>query len=416
MPYARNSDAPADVRQRFSGECLTVWRRVFNDTLARHRNEKRAFATAETAGKRCKAAKAEERPVADLSFNQRQDAVRAAIQNARGKNCYVVELYDDRAVYEEWGDDGSAGKFFEVAYTIDEDSREVTLGERTEVVRETNYRAVKFVDEDAGLIEGLAIPFGGPIAGKDLTGEDFGPDTDFCSEWFPEGRPILYHHGLNAAVKTELVGRQVDAEERDDGLWVKGELAKASRYRKKVAEIIRSGKAGFSSGAIPHLVQTKADGHITRWPWVELSITPTPANPSAMVYAVKSAPVAFTDKPGEGWGQRAAELFAEGLKNADGSGSESFDAHTERVASEVADLLERAQKRAEVRAAKAGRELSSSNREGLRALHKRLGSLAELQREVKEALDRTDPDAKKALVELEVELAISELRRAGLPV
>ncbi|MBA2382572.1 MAG: hypothetical protein H0V73_10730, partial [Chloroflexi bacterium] len=38
-----------------------------------------------------------------------------------------------------------------------------------------------------------------------------------------------------------------------------------------------------------HLVQTKSDGQITRWPWIELSLTPTPSNPDARLYAVKAA-------------------------------------------------------------------------------------------------------------------------------
>jgi cation transport regulator ChaB len=57
MPYARNADIPADVRQRFTSEkCQTLWRQVWNDVFARHGDEGRAFATAETAGQNCMAA------------------------------------------------------------------------------------------------------------------------------------------------------------------------------------------------------------------------------------------------------------------------------------------------------------------------------------------------------------------------
>src|SRR5688572_11577720 len=56
--------------------------------------------------------------------------------------------------------------------------------------------AVKFVDGSDTLIEGLAVPYGGSFGkGKDLHGEDFGPDTDLALDWFPEeGRPFLFHH------------------------------------------------------------------------------------------------------------------------------------------------------------------------------------------------------------------------------
>lgn len=398
MPYASNADVPTAVRKRYSGECLSVWRRVFNDTHKRTSDEGRSSATAEVAARNCKAAKAEE-AVAELSFNQRQELVRNAVRGAYGQNSYVAELYDDRAIFETYSEDGPT-KYWEVGYTLDEEAMTVELGgERTEVVRETTYRAVKFLDEDKGLIEGLAIPFYGPVAGKDLVGEYFSPATDLCPEWFPDGRPLLYHHGLDGTLKTAVVGRQVDADEREEGVWVKGELDKASRYRSRVAQIVRSGKAGFSSGSIPHLVSTKSDGLITRWPWVELSITPTPAHPGAMVYAVKSADLpAFTDS------------------DEHGSGSEPFDTHAERVASEVENFVDRVRTRIDLRAAKAGRELSEGNRKMLTALLERISSFDDLRREIKEALDRTDPVAKKSLVDLEAELVISELRRAGVEV
>ena len=38
---------------------------------------------------------------------------------------------------------------------------------------------VKAIDLDAGLIEGLAIPFGGPMEGRDLVGERFTKGTNF---------------------------------------------------------------------------------------------------------------------------------------------------------------------------------------------------------------------------------------------
>lgn len=258
--------------------------------------------------------------------------------------------------------------------------------------------AVKFADGSDNIIRGLAVPFGGPIRGKDVHGEDFGPDTDLCLDWFPEGRPILFHHGLDGQLKTAVVGRQVEVEVDDEGAWVKAQLDKRSRYYARIKQLIDADGLSFSSGAMPHLVKTRKDGHIERWPWVELSLTPTPANIAAQVYAVK-ADAAFLTTDDES-----------------DPGSGSFDAHAERVASEVADLVGRAKARIEIRAGKAGRELSASNREWLATLYERLGSVEALRREVKEALDRTDPDARKATDELETELLVAELRVSGVPV
>jgi hypothetical protein len=41
---------------------------------------------------------------------------------------------------------------------------------------------------------------------------------------------------------------------------------------------VEKGKLAFSSGSIEHLAKTSVKGEVLIWPWVELSLTPTPAN------------------------------------------------------------------------------------------------------------------------------------------
>lgn len=142
--------------------------------------------------------------------------------------------------------------------------------------------AVKFVDGARNLIQGLAIPYGGPLGGKDLEGEYFGPDTEFALEWY-DRRPLLYHHGLDTGVEIVPIGQQVKAWSSDVGVWAQAQLDLSNRYADEIRRLIEQGRLLFSSGALPHLVRKGADGHITRWPWVELSLTPTPANPYAVV-------------------------------------------------------------------------------------------------------------------------------------
>ena len=148
------------------------------------------------------------------------------------------------------------------------------------------YIAVKFLDEEQGTIEGLGAPYGGPAAGKDLTGEYFDKDTDFCPDWFKE-RPILYHHGLDPVIKTATIGKVTEWALKDAGLWVKGQLDMSNKYWSQVRTLVKAGKLYFSSGGVSHLVEKDPDGRIKRWPWVEQSLTPTPANPMAE-FAFKS--------------------------------------------------------------------------------------------------------------------------------
>ncbi len=138
--------------------------------------------------------------------------------------------------------------------------------------------ALKFVPGSDTEIEGLGAPYGGPFNGRDLDGEKFTKSTDFCLDWFPV-RPLIYNHGLDAEAGTSVVGSVKSWEVEDAGLWVKAQLDKSSQYFDAIKQLVEDGKLFFSSGAMSHLVQKSAKtGEIKRWPWVELSLTPTPAN------------------------------------------------------------------------------------------------------------------------------------------
>ena len=138
------------------------------------------------------------------------------------------------------------------------------------------------------VLEGLAIPFGSP-SNKDLQGEYFTPSTDFHYEWFPQdGRPTLYHHGLDDEVAGATIGRQISHEVKADGVWVEVQLAKRSKWVELIRRLLDRDGLGFSSGALPSLVKVnKATGEIASWPWVELSTTPTPASAEARIMASK---------------------------------------------------------------------------------------------------------------------------------
>lgn len=132
-----------------------------------------------------------------------------------------------------------------------------------------------------GWVCGYGAPFGGPFQGKDLDGEYFAPDTDFALDWYSE-RPVLYHHGLDAGTKTAVVGRQTKAEVTDLGVWIEAQLDRSNRYFDAIWKLVQEGKLFWSSGSLPHLVKRNADGKLERWPVVEFSLTPTPANPMAL--------------------------------------------------------------------------------------------------------------------------------------
>ena len=135
----------------------------------------------------------------------------------------------------------------------------------------------------------LAIPFGGPFKGKDLDGEFFSARTDIKPDWF-DRRPLVWHHNLDDTMKADpILGTADDLENKEDGWWSTLWLDRSHRYWSKVDELLRSGKVYGSSGSLPNFVKTDhRTGEILVWPYIEQTLTPTPANPFAVVVASKA--------------------------------------------------------------------------------------------------------------------------------
>jgi hypothetical protein len=141
-----------------------------------------------------------------------------------------------------------------------------------------------------GTLEILAIPFSGPIEGPegkgvDTDGEFFSENTDLCVDWYPTHRPLLYEHGRDDDLQVTPIGKvDVGSLTKDEaGWWVRAQVDKSNRYWAAISRLLDEDRLYASSGAYGHLVKRTKDGEITRWPWVELSLTPTPANVFAMV-------------------------------------------------------------------------------------------------------------------------------------
>jgi hypothetical protein len=134
----------------------------------------------------------------------------------------------------------------------------------------------------------LAIPFGGPLEGKDLDGEFFSPRTDIKPNWF-DRRPLVWHHNLDKSMPDPVLGTADDLEEKPDGWWTTVWLDRSNQYWAHVNSLLSAGKVYGSSGSLPNFVQTdKATGEILVWPYIEQTLTPTPANPYSVVVAAKA--------------------------------------------------------------------------------------------------------------------------------
>ncbi|MFA6305711.1 MAG: hypothetical protein WC651_03205 [Candidatus Gracilibacteria bacterium] len=223
--------------------------------------------------------------------------------------------------------------------------------------------ALKFTDAAETIVEGIGMPWGGVHNGQDLQGEHFDARTDFAFDWFPkDARPALFQHGLDSAAKSAPVGRVIDYEVKADmGVWVKAQLDASSQYFEAIKELVKAGKLYFSSGSMRHLVETDhKTGAIKRWPWVEISLTPTPAN------LLATLDFATAEKHFEAAGIKAAFDAAR-----DAMGGKAFDIlaglqagsladHAEYAAQIAASLTERTKDLRE-RRVKEGRVMSGAN-------------------------------------------------------
>lgn len=135
-------------------------------------------------------------------------------------------------------------------------------------------------NEDFVTVGGYGILFGG----EDLVGDTFDKDTDLELDLVPN-KPLFYEHRYGE-VKHAL-GTVVKAEVREDvGLWVEAQIEKAKDYATYVIDLIKKGLIGLSSGTAEHLVDylEKVNGGVkfTKFPIIEFSLTPRPAEPRTL--------------------------------------------------------------------------------------------------------------------------------------
>lgn len=130
-------------------------------------------------------------------------------------------------------------------------------------------------------IGGYAVLWGAPSK-RDLMAEWFAPDTAELTAVFAATKrlPLLYQHAADGKLQTAVVGLVDKVQPDDVGLWYEAQLTMAGQYRAAIEELIGDGVLSTSSGTLPAARRVdRKNGKILRWPVVEISLTPTPAEP-----------------------------------------------------------------------------------------------------------------------------------------
>lgn len=161
------------------------------------------------------------------------------------------------------------------------------------------------LDDDAFRL--LALPFGGPIPypgaprGADYDRQWFSETTDFALQNV-KAVPVTWHHALES---DEVIGKAVDPEEDEDGVWVKVWLdhgLKRVRAIRRLAEAAMNhpdpdvGIFGSSEATNGRLRAGKAvlpwrrdiPGEIVRWHYVGQTLSSSPQNTVSMLQPLKA--------------------------------------------------------------------------------------------------------------------------------
>ena len=186
-----------------------------------------------------------------------------------------------------------------------------SLIDEKELVRRAVWEtqvSVKSATADTVTLAGYGIVFGG----IDLDGEMFSADTDYMPDLVPS-KLVFYDHAQNAV--KHIIGKTSSIVADEFGLWVEAELNRHAEYVSQITALAEKGVLGWSSGAVGHLSLREGKA-IKRWPIVEFSLTPTPAEPRTLgVDVIKSM-------------AEADESFAALLPGDAGKASEQDEANT----------------------------------------------------------------------------------------
>jgi len=149
-------------------------------------------------------------------------------------------------------------------------------------IYEAKHITVKQLADGRIVARGYAIVWDS----TDLEGERFARDVDLGEQLLGmKTYPLLYEHGMNEVIGAEVIGRVVKTERDDIGLLIEAELERHARYLELVRALAERNALGLSTGAVAHLV--RREGNVIKtWPVVEVSLTPTPAEPKTLGVAL----------------------------------------------------------------------------------------------------------------------------------
>tara|TARA_R110000751_G_scaffold8906_4_gene34499 strand:+ start:615 stop:1268 length:654 start_codon:yes stop_codon:yes gene_type:complete len=132
-------------------------------------------------------------------------------------------------------------------------------------------------DGKSFILEGYMVVFDN----IDLYGTRFTKNTDFWESTTSSTPPLMYDHAMDSKLGLQMIGQVTKKKTDEIGIWFEAQLDKANKFADAIATMVRTGKMGVSTGTAPHMMSV--DGNtITSWAILEVSLTPTPAEPDTI--------------------------------------------------------------------------------------------------------------------------------------
>lgn len=143
-------------------------------------------------------------------------------------------------------------------------------------------KALGPVTNDGKVKVGGYLILWGSASQKDATGDYFTPET-YLGPFDGNNQETLFNHGMPVTKHLEYLTdhrfNPITTKRDDIGLFAETVLDMADEYERKIYELVKMEKLGWSSGSSPHRIKKMKDGRITQWPVYEGSLTPEPAEP-----------------------------------------------------------------------------------------------------------------------------------------
>lgn len=186
MPYDRNDELPASVRNKYTAKQQRAFRKAYNDAAKKGKSESARFQIAHAAAQRAGDKAALETKDEDMSLlecehegcnrkfmdaamlhdhaasvhtlSEKRSLVSKAVRTIHGRDSFLIDLSDDWLVYDVF-EENSGYVLYRQSYELDNAGNVKLKGNPSEVVRKVSYIPAPKVETAESTLSSVGITF-----------------------------------------------------------------------------------------------------------------------------------------------------------------------------------------------------------------------------------------------------------------